>query len=360
MAKRNLTSEPRAEMIGAVNEMFAKLEQIPVDSALAGSCPELPGVVLERVMASALDRAGDEYKQAGADYEKMRADYLKALTAHPVGRALALLAVGSSGLQMMEQGYVPASIYETTGVPARYLQASQETYNCHHVIPRSLRPADPSIQTNHPSNLVLTNTTRTGRDQSRNPHHFWHSLLLHPQTHNAPNEAIPIYAVRPLFPFYPPITRGFRSVEDLRKNLAALGAAPLPELWEKRILEFSKAARHKEYKVPSEYYEITQLFGYLYKTENKTSGNNEALRSLLAEKSANLAARFLPPGAYLNGKRLPAEHRPSHLLPIIECTSTGQTSVEELIAPKKALCSVRTKKRTAQKAITPKPVQHKI
>jgi hypothetical protein len=125
--------------------------------------------------------------------------------------------------------------------------------------------------------------------------------LLHPQTHNAPATSIPVYVVRPLFPFYPPITQGFRSAEELRTRLQALGAPPLPEIWEKRILEFSKAAKHKAYCVPREFHEITEMFGDLYRPENKDPATNLAARRALAEKSAKQAAEWLPSGAFLNG-----------------------------------------------------------
>ena len=125
------------------------------------------------------------------------------------------------------------------------------------------------VSINHPTNFVVAKTTRRGLDQSENPHHFWHSLFLHPQTHNAPAEPIPIYVIRPLFPFYPPVTQGFRTAEEIRKKLAALGAPQLPEVWENRILEFSKATKHQPYAVPKEFHEITRMFGDLYKAQNK-------------------------------------------------------------------------------------------
>jgi hypothetical protein len=360
MGKRNPSSTHRPEMAAAISEMLARLEKMPPYSSFVGRCPELPGIVLDRVMVSTLDHNSPEYQQVGNDYEKLRAEYLKALVAHPLGRALALLAVGPVGVQMMEQGYAPALMCETVYGPTRPVRARQETYNCHHVIPKSLRPENGSTQINHPSNFVLTNTTRRGRDQSQNPHHFWHSLLLHPQTHNAPDHPIPVYVVRPLFPFYPPITRGFRSVEELRKHLAALGAPLLPEIWEKRILEFSKVVGHKAYKVPKEFHEITQLFGNLYKTESKEPGMNQQLRTQLAEKSAELAARFLPPGAYLNGKQLSTDHQPMRILPIIESNLTLETPVQALVAPKKTRSTTQSTKRTLCKVVTQKPIYQKI
>jgi len=268
MSRRSQPSAPRPEMVNAVAEMLQNLEQISPDPSIIGRCPELPGVVLDKVLATCLDRDGDEYAKVNRDYEALRVDYYKALVAHPVGRVLALLAVGPDGVEMMEMGLAPAFVREVRygqGTPSR---GKRDSYNCHHIVPKSVRPESNAISVNHPTNFVVAKTTRRGRDQSENPHHFWHSLFLHPQTHNAPAEPIPVYVVRPLFPFYPPITQGFHTAEELRKKLVSLGAPPLPEIWEQRILEFSKASKHKPYVVPKEFHEITQMFGDLYKTQN--------------------------------------------------------------------------------------------
>src|SRR5258708_32967978 len=193
----------------------------------------------------------------------MRGEYLKTLALHPVGRSLALLAVGPDGVRLMESGHSPSSVInaaQTINQPVRF---RKQHYNCHHVIPKSVALAGGRAAVNHPTNFVIANTTRRGRDQSQNPHHFWHSLLLHPQTHNAPNAEIPIYVVRPLFPFYPPITQGFKSAEALREHLKNLGAPPLPEAWENRILAFSKTTGHRAYSAPKEFHEITQAFAEL-------------------------------------------------------------------------------------------------
>src|ERR1700704_6567719 len=103
MPKRNSASPPRPEMVSAVNEMLAKLEQISPDPSLVGRCPELPGIVLDRVMSSPLDRAGSEYKQVGNDYEKLRSESLKPLPPHPRGRAPALRAVVPAGVKAMKR-----------------------------------------------------------------------------------------------------------------------------------------------------------------------------------------------------------------------------------------------------------------
>ena len=329
MAKREKTSLPGPKMINAVSEMLRQLEDVSADPSIIGSCPELPGIVLDKIEATVLDRDGPEYARVTREYDRMRAEYFQALVAHPVGRGLALIAVGPEGVEMMECGRPPSSIADLRIVPGKPTRGRHELYNCHHIVPKSLQSVSNTLSVNHPANFVIAKTTRKGRDQSENPHHFWHSLFLHPQTHNAPDQPIPIYVVRPLFPFYPPITQGYKSVEELRKKLASVGASPLPEVWEKRILEFSKAANHRPYAVPKEFHEITRMFGDLFKTANKDSTVNKELRASLAEKAAKLAADFLPAGAYLNGKQLSADHKPKRILPVIETNQESATAAQK-------------------------------
>jgi hypothetical protein len=356
MAQREKTSPPGPEMINAVSEMLRNLEEISADPSIIGSRPELPGIVLDKVQATLRDRDGAEYADLNRDFNRLRAEYLQALVAHPIGRGLALLAVGSEGVAMMEIGRHPSSISEVRLVQDKPTRGRKESYNCHHIVPKGVRSVSDRICVNHPTNFVVAKTTRRGRDQSQNPHHFWHSLLLHPQTHNAPDQPIPIYVVRPLFPFYPPIAEGYRSSEELRKKLATLGAPPLPEIWEKRILEFSKASNHRPYVVPKEFHEITRMFGDLFKKENKDAVINQELRARLAEKAAKLAAEFLPAGAYLDGKQLPADHKPKRILPVIETTNEPAAAVSKP-APSK------NRKRKAQRqnaAAQPKSCQQAI
>src|SRR5580693_4007414 len=101
MSRRSQPSAPRPEMVNAVAEMLRNLEQISPDPSIIGRCPELPGVVLDKVLATCLDRDGAEYAKVNRDYQTLRAHYFKALAAHPVGRALAALAVGSTGVELM-------------------------------------------------------------------------------------------------------------------------------------------------------------------------------------------------------------------------------------------------------------------
>jgi hypothetical protein len=337
MSRSGTHTPPSPEMIKAVDEMFKNLEQIAIDPSIVGNCSELPGVVLDKIDAATIDRDSDVYKKVTQEYESVRADYLKALVAHPLGKVFALLAVGREGVEMMEQGRLPVEITRTHHTADRPVRSARQSYNCHHIIPRSVTLGDNAPYINHPNNLTVVQTTRRGRDQSQNPHHFWHSLLLHPQTHNAPSTNFPLYVVRPLFPFYPPVSRGFRTAEELRKTLHELGATPLPEVWEKRVLEFSKAVKHRSYSVPKEFHEITQMFSDLYKTSNRESEVNQEVRSILAEKAAKFAKQFLPPGAYVNGVPLPPEHQPEKTLPIVESNLETEASIK------------RAHKRTAKK-----------
>jgi hypothetical protein len=344
-------------MVSAVAEMLRNLEQISTDPSIIGQCPELPGIVLDKVLATCLDRDGPEYARVNRDYQALRAHYFKALAAHPVGRALAALAVGSAGVELMELGRPPAFVAEIRSQRGRPARGRRESYNCHHVVPKSIHPESNAVSINHPTNFVIAKTTRRGLDQSDNPHHFWHSLFLHPQTHNAPAEPISVYVVRPLFPFYPPITQGFRTVEELRNKLAELGAPQLPEAWESRILEFSKATKHRPYAVPKEFHEITRMFGDLYNAQHKDPTVNQEMRASLAEQGARLAADFLPAGAYVNGKKLPPDHKPKKSIPLIESKKQPETVIQPTPTSRKS----RTTKRQLQKpAIQPQPNHPKV
>jgi hypothetical protein len=309
---------PRQEMIDAVAEAIRDFEKLAPDPEIVGGCPELPGIVLDRVLGRPLDRQGEEYQTTIKDYGKIREEYFQALVSHPIGRTLALLAVGPDGVKLMEAGRSPSTLTDTTAPPERAIRGRRVNYNCHHIIPKSVAVSGGKAAVNHPRNFVIANTTRRGRDQSQNPHHFWHSLLLHPQTHNAPNAEIPIYVVRPLFPFYPPITQGFKSAEALREHLKSLGAPPLPEAWENRILAFSKATGHRAYSVPKEFHEITRAFGELYSKANREDSANLAAREALARKVESLSAQWLPGDAYVNGRQLGPDHVPKNKLPVVD------------------------------------------
>ena len=108
---------------------------------MVGACPELPGIVLDRILGKALDRKGEEYKATIKDYDKIRNAYFQALVSHPIGRTLALLAVGSDGVKLMEAGRSPSTLVDTTTPPERAIRGRRVSYNCHHVIPKSVTVA---------------------------------------------------------------------------------------------------------------------------------------------------------------------------------------------------------------------------
>ena len=110
---------PRQEMIDAVAEAIREFEKLAADPEIVGACPELPGVVLDRIMGRCLDREGQEYKATVKDYENIRQEYLQALVSHPIGRTLALLAVGSDGVKLMEAGRSPSTLVDTAAPSGR-------------------------------------------------------------------------------------------------------------------------------------------------------------------------------------------------------------------------------------------------
>jgi hypothetical protein len=355
MSSRKRDSPPPPGMVEAVDQMFRQLEALAPDPNVAGACPELPGIVLHRIKGRVLDPQDPRYLDAISGYQSMHDDFLKALAAHPIGRALALLAVGPDGVALLEAGRTPNTV---TGIsragPGHAIRSARQVYNCHHVVPKSVSLAQ-GQNINHPGNLVLAKTLRRGRDQSENPHHFWHGLLLHPQLHRAPPHEIPFYVVRPLFPFYPPVNQGFRTVEELRAKLKQLGAPPLPEMWEKRILAFSVATRHRPYRVPGRYQQITQMFGNLFTSEKRDDAAELAARADLANRAAAYAAEFLPGGAYLNGQPLPTNHQPKHQLPIIDRDPDLRPVAKTSKTPVRRQATGRTRARS--KAPKPQPTQ---
>ena len=62
MSDDSQSSPPGPEMVKAVVEMLRNLEEISNDPSIVGQCPELPGVVLDKVSATCLDREGPEYE----------------------------------------------------------------------------------------------------------------------------------------------------------------------------------------------------------------------------------------------------------------------------------------------------------
>ena len=96
------------------------------------------------------------------------------------------------------------------------------------------------------------------------------------------------------------------------------------------------------------------MFGDLYEAQNKDPAVNEQMRASLAEQGARLATDFLPAGAYVNGKQLPADHRPKKSIPVIETQKKPETVVQPSPARRKS----RSSKRHIQKPATLAPTNH--
>src|SRR5262249_36745915 len=139
MASREKTSPPGPEMVNAVSEMLRDLEAISADPSIISSCPELPGIVLDKIQGTLRDRDSAEYADLNRNFSNLRAEYFQALVAHPVGRGLALLAVGPEAVAMMEVGRPPSSIGEVRLVQDKPTRGRSESYNCHHIVPRGVR-----------------------------------------------------------------------------------------------------------------------------------------------------------------------------------------------------------------------------
>src|SRR3984893_18527082 len=161
---------PRQEMIDAVAEAIRDFEKLAPDPEIVGACPQLPGIVLDRVLGRPLDRKGEEYQATIKAYGKILEEYFQALVSHPIGRTLSLLAVGSDGVKLMEAGRSPSTLTDTTAPPERAVRGRRVNYNCHHIIPKSVAVTGGGTAGNHPRNFVKANPTARGKVHSHKPH----------------------------------------------------------------------------------------------------------------------------------------------------------------------------------------------
>src|SRR5260370_37182469 len=152
------TPKPTTEEIRALFEKPIKeLKKLFSDPASIGACPELPGIVLDRIAGQPLDRTSEEYDQTTKAYVKMRGDYLKALALRPVGRSLSLLAVGPDGVRLMESGHSPSSVINAAQAINQPVRFRRQHYNCHHIIPKSVTVAGGRAAINHPRKFIIAN-----------------------------------------------------------------------------------------------------------------------------------------------------------------------------------------------------------
>ncbi|HZC58953.1 MAG TPA: hypothetical protein VE154_03095 [Chthoniobacterales bacterium] len=64
-------SPPCPSMVKAIDEMIRNLEQISSDPSIIGKCPELPGIVLEKIVSTCVDRDSPAYAKVAHDYESL-------------------------------------------------------------------------------------------------------------------------------------------------------------------------------------------------------------------------------------------------------------------------------------------------
>jgi hypothetical protein len=74
---------PRQEMIDAVAEAMRELENLAPDPDVISACPQLPGIVLDRIVGKPLDRQGEEYQATINGYEKNPGGILPSFGAAP-------------------------------------------------------------------------------------------------------------------------------------------------------------------------------------------------------------------------------------------------------------------------------------
>lgn len=328
-------------------ERMGTVERILATPAVA------PGIALEKVRVRALDRDGKSYKRIVREYNRTRPEFLAALAQNPTTRALALLAVGKEGLAMMERGLAPKRKWEEAVdrdgvrrdrttifsvqaiVPRGVRKVMQEaehrpdSWNCHHVVQKSVVRLEGEKSPNDPSNLVLISTFTSGNNRE-NAHHFLHAAILHPQLHLPPGSVTDVYIPRPLFPFYPPTRRPFADQNEVRQELKKLDStAELPPSWQRRLVAFSRAAGKLPYEVPEEYRPAIRTYQNIYyRPENRHPEEEYRARTEAASQGAALARQFLPAGARVDGEPLALDHKPKFRLPIL----SGQGNLSGKVA----------------------------
>src|SRR5258708_26855602 len=97
-SKNHPPPPPRQEMIDAVAEAIRDFEKLAPDPEIVGACPQLPGIILDRVLGRPLDRKGEEYQATIKDYDKIREAYFQELRSPTNGRTIDLCALGPDGV----------------------------------------------------------------------------------------------------------------------------------------------------------------------------------------------------------------------------------------------------------------------
>lgn len=239
--------------------------------------PAFSGTLLEPTTVRMIDRDTPEYGAVVQEYRRLGRGFCKDLAAHPTSRALALIAVGQEGVREMEQGRVPPG------------------FNRHHILPKSVAPTgqDQNRPINDITNLCLVETSQ---DPEHNPHHLWHALVLHPQTHGAHGQTRQVAAVRPLFPIYPPVKRGYdyKTPEDVYAHLESMEPGSSQALrgtgWADKIVAFKETQNHRDYRTPESFHHLIDGFKRIYQ---RNGIDRQIRREDLARKANSLAKSYL-------------------------------------------------------------------
>lgn len=328
-------------MQGKIDAMVQGLERAGTVERILQTPPVAAGIALEKVRVRTLDRDGKSYRKIVREYNRMRPELLAGLARNPTTRALALLAVGKEGVAMMERGQVPkrnweealdrdgtlrnrTTLFQIRAILPRGVQKitqgherGPDQWNCHHLVQKSVVRLD-GKSPNDPSNLVVISTFTSGNNRE-NFHHFLHAAFLHPQLHLPPGSVTDAYIPRPLFPFYPPTRKAFANIDEVRQELKKLDPkAELPPSWQRRLVAFSRAAGKLPYEVPEQYRKAIRTYQNIYyRPENREPQHEQEARKQAAADGALLARDFLPAGARIEEKTLPASHVPKIPLPIL-------------------------------------------
>ncbi|MFZ5806471.1 MAG: hypothetical protein ACOY3I_04640 [Verrucomicrobiota bacterium] len=269
--------------------------------------PEVSGIVLQKVKAVLLDRQGEEYHHVHIQYKALR-EYICRGMAHNVNtRALAYLAVGEEGVEKLKNGKMPSE------------------YSGHHIIPKITKAIigdehkEVSLKEfiNDIYNIVII---ASHDKKSRNAHLFLESVLIWAQKQEEPGSQRTLYLPRPLFPIYPPIRKGYFSIENIRAELERCETGITEQIskdwlqvWGNRILAFSETIQHQSYRVPKRFYEYMEIFKESFEgSVDRKMDLNQAL----SIASAKVAKEYLSAG-WVNGEKLSPEHVAKSPIPVI-------------------------------------------
>jgi len=274
----------------------------------------LPGIVLEKFSAMRIDVGEDEYREGQREHGRIIPTIRKAFAAHAETGALLYLAFGQEAVECMTRGY-------TCDFHGCQVQA-------HHNLPQDVRAVG---STTNPANALAVNDLRnytfvpgTGHftknsgppDPRHNFHQFFHAIS-NPQFDGPREEEFDFFALRPVFPCYPPLPKPM-SGEEIRlalgqweKRARDLDIDHFMERWGPRLKVFSECIDEGGYCVPESEAAVARGQFVFPGLGAKT---NRPRRVEIARNS--LAAKYLPASASIHDVVMEASHEPQVSLPV--------------------------------------------